>query len=239
MSDPTLSVRDVTVSFGAFRALDQVSFDLHRGERIGIIGPNGCGKTTLINTISGQIRNRKGTIRFAGQDVTALEPHRRTRLGIARSFQIPRPFHQMSVVENVSIPLQFVAGADAVAARRQALEYLSILRLADKADEDCHGLTQVDLRKLELARSMASSPRLLLVDEAMAGLSSTEVDEILGILRELGQRDVTVVMVEHIMHAINTFSSRVLCFVAGRLVADGTPAEVMADAEVRRAYLGH
>lgn len=239
MTGNTLSVRDVTVTFGAFRALEQVSLDLRGGEKIGIIGPNGCGKTTLINTISGQIRGHRGSISFDGADITALEPHLRTRLGIARSFQIPRPFRQMTVVENVCIPLQFVSGASAAAAREQASEYLAMLGLGAKAEEDCHALTQVDLRKLELARAMACDPRLLLVDEAMAGLSSAEVDEILRILEALAAKGVTVVMVEHIMHAINAFSSRILCFVAGRLVADGTPAEVMANPEVRRAYLGH
>lgn len=238
MTNAALTIRGISAYFGAFAALSDVSFDIAQGEKVGIIGPNGCGKTTLINCISGLVSVRGGEIAFNGRDLTQLEPHERTRLGVARSFQIPRPFRRMSVVENIYVPLQYVGGHHDGDPRAKALEYLDLLRLSDKADEHCSALTQVDLRKLELARALACDPKLLLVDEAMAGLSSAEVDEILNLLEHLAARQITIVMVEHIMHAITSFSSRILCFVAGKLVADGIPGEVIAHPEVRRAYLG-
>lgn len=240
MSAELLRVTDVSKSFGGFVALDRVSMRVRTGERLGLIGPNGSGKTTLINCISGALYNDTGEIHFEGRDVTRLPPYLRARAGIARSFQIPRPFRSMTVLENLQVPLEYAARHRARGRRAtdEALEMLEIVGLRERAHEDSAGLTQVDMRKLELARAMAAKPRLLISDEAMAGLSSTEVDEVLGILRRLNDTGITVIMIEHIMYAVMRFSERVICLDAGQIICEGAPASIVQDAGVQRAYLG-
>ncbi len=241
MSDTLLRVAGVSKRFGGFAALSEVSVDIRRGERFGLIGPNGSGKTTLINCISGALRSDAGTIRFEGRDISGLPAYQRTRLGIARSFQIPRPFSSMSVLENLIVPLDYVVhrrSSRAADTQGEAMEILRRMGLAEKAGMPSNRLTQVELRKLELARAMAARPRLLISDEAMAGLSSSEVDEILAILRELNDSGITIIMIEHIMRAVMRFSQRVMCLDVGRIVCAGTPADVMANPDVQRAYLG-
>ena len=241
MSAPLLEVRGLGKRFGGFSALSDVSLRAGRGERLGIIGPNGSGKTTLINCISGSLRNDTGSIAFDGKEVTRLPAHRRTRLGIARSFQIPRPFASMSLAENVAVPLEYVTHRGSLHladVRGEALGILGEMGLAAKADALAGTLSQVELRKLELARALASRPSLLILDEVMAGLSALEVDEMLAIVLRVNERGVTVIMIEHIMRAIMRFSERVVCLDAGQILAEGSPAEVAADASVRRVYLG-
>jgi branched-chain amino acid transport system ATP-binding protein len=246
MSPALLDVKSVSKRFGGFAALSEVSLGVRAGERLGIIGPNGSGKTTLINCICGALRSHRGTIAFDGRDITRLAPYQRTRLGIARSFQIPRPFFSMSLAENVAVPLEYVAHTDlahrgplaAADIRSEALVILDQMGLHAGADTRAAALTQVGLRKLELARAMAARPRLLILDEVMAGLSSTEVDEVLQLLFKLSDRGVTIVMIEHIMRAIMRFSERVVCLDAGRVMAEGVPAAIAADPMVRRVYLG-
>jgi branched-chain amino acid transport system ATP-binding protein len=241
MSGTLLHVAQVSKTFGGFSALSDVSIEIAQGERFGLIGPNGSGKTTLINCISGSLRNDGGTIVFDGNDISGLPAFQRTRLGIARSFQIPRPFSSMSVLENLIVPLEYVVhrrsllGADT---RAEAMQILHTMGLADKADTPSNRLTQVELRKLELARAMAARPRLLISDEAMAGLSSTEVEEVLAILRKLNDAGITVIMIEHIMRAVMSFSQRVICLDAGRIICEGTPESIVKDPEVQKAYLG-
>ena len=241
MTSPLLAVHSISQRFGGFAALSDVSLTVRPAERLGIIGPNGSGKTTLINCISGSLRSHAGSIDFNGIDVTRLPPYRRARLGMARSFQIPRPFPSMTLAENVAVPLEYVTHRGSLHTadvRGQALAILEQIGLADKADTSAAALVQVDLRKLELARAMAAGPSLLLLDEVMAGLSSVEVDEVLGIVLGLNRQGVTIIMIEHIMRAIMRFSERVVCLDAGRVVADGTPAQVANDHNVRRIYLG-
>jgi len=246
MTAALLDVQSVSKRFGGFAALTEVSLAVRPGERLGIIGPNGSGKTTLINCICGALRGHRGTIVFEGHDITGLAPYQRTRLGIARSFQIPRPFSSMSLVDNVAVPLEYVAhrylahrGPVAAAdIRAEALAILDQMGLQGGADAPAATLTQVGLRKLELARAMAARPRLLILDEVMAGLSSAEVDEVLTLLFTLSGRGVTIVMIEHIMRAIMRFSERVVCLDAGRVMAEGPPAAIAADPMVRRIYLG-
>ena len=227
-------------SFGGFVALDGISLELRAGERLGLIGPNGSGKTTLINCISGALYNDTGSVHFGGQDITRLPPYRRARAGIARSFQIPKPFRSLSVLENLQVPLEYAAQGRAGTrpAADEALELLESMGLRARAHESSAGLTQVDMRKLELARAMAARPRLLISDEAMAGLSGAEVSEVLEILFKLNAGGITVIMIEHIMQAVMKFSQRVVCLDAGRIICEGTPAAVVANAEVQRAYLG-
>jgi branched-chain amino acid transport system ATP-binding protein len=239
---PLLQVGAVTKSFGGFVALDNVSVDIRKGERFGLIGPNGSGKTTLINCISGALRPQAGTVLFCGEDITRLPAHMRARRGIARSFQIPRPFRSMTVVDNLIVALDFAAARDAFASALERLEAaMSILArtgLASKAGAATGTLNQVELRKLELARAMAARPKLLISDEAMAGLSGAEVDEVLDLLMSLGGEDITIIMIEHIMQAVMRFSERVMCLDAGKIIAIGAPAEVMANLRVQEAYLG-
>ena len=240
MSGELLRVDGLTKRFGGFVALDDVSLTVRAGERLGLIGPNGSGKTTLINCISGALYNDEGTIHFDGRDVTRLPPFRRARAGIARSFQIPKPFRSMTVLENLQVPLEYAAhgragGRDAIG---EALEVLDVIGLRERAHEDSASLTQVDMRKLELARAMAAKPRLLISDEAMAGLSSNEVDEVLVILRRLNDTGITVIMIEHIMQAVMRFSERVICLDAGQIICEGAPAAIVQDVGVQRAYLG-
>jgi len=240
MSAELLQVAGLSKRFGGFVALDKVSLTVRAGERLGLIGPNGSGKTTLINCISGALYNDEGTIRFEDRDVTRMPSYLRARAGIARSFQIPKPFRSLTVLENLQVPLEYAAhgrsgGRDAA---HEALEVLELIGLRARAHDDSAGLTQVDMRKLELARAVAARPRLLISDEAMAGLSSTEVDEVLGILRRLNDTGITVIMIEHIMHAVMRFSERVICLDAGQIICEGTPASIVQDAGVQRAYLG-
>jgi branched-chain amino acid transport system ATP-binding protein len=239
---PLLRIDAVTKRFGGFVALDDVSVDIRPGERFGLIGPNGSGKTTLINCISGAMRAEVGTVVFRGEDITQLPAHIRTRRGIARSFQIPRPFKSMTVAENLMVALDFAAiGDDFVVAAQRRDTVMSILTqtgLAAKADLSTTGLSQVELRKMELARAMATHPKLLISDEAMAGLSSSEVDEVLDLLIKLAGQGITIIMIEHIMQAVMRFSERVMCLDAGKIIAIGAPAEVMANQRVQEAYLG-
>ena len=236
-----LAVRDVSKHFGGFTALAGVSLEIGRGERFGLIGPNGSGKTTLINCVAGSLRNEAGSIVFDEKNVTALPAYRRTRLGIARSFQIPRPFTSMSVLENLIVPLEYVQHRGTLHTadtRSEALEILRMMGLADKAETPSNQLTQIELRKLELARAMAARPRLLISDESMAGLSGNEVEEVLAILRTLNESGITIIMIEHIMQAVMRFSQRVVCLVAGQIICEGTPEQIVQNPEVQRAYLG-
>ena len=236
--DVLLDARTVTKRFGGFTALDAVSLDVKAGERFGMIGPNGSGKTTMINCISGTLANDGGEIHFKGAKLDGRKPHERTRLGIARSFQIPKPFRSMTVLENLAIPLEYATEIAPAEIRDRGMSILETIGLADRAGENSGKLTQIDMRKLELARAMATQPALLISDEAMAGLSSTEVDDILQILFELNEGGITIIMIEHIMRAVMRFSQRIVVLDAGRKIAEGVPDDIVNDPEVERAYLG-
>ncbi len=240
MAGPLLEVEGLTKRFGGFRALSKVSLQVREGERFGLIGPNGSGKTTLINCVSGALRNDGGRIVFGGADITALPTYQRTRRGIARSFQIPKPFTSMTVLENLCIPLEYAAharahGADVAA---EAMEIVRLIGLEAKAHVAPSGLTQIEMRKLELARAMAAKPKLLISDEAMAGLSAGEVDDILAILFQLSEQGITIIMIEHIMRAVMRFSERIIVLDAGEKIAEGTPGEILNNKAVEKAYLG-
>ena len=235
-----LRVDGLSKTFGGFVALENISIEIRKGERFGLIGPNGSGKTTLVNCISGALRPNKGAVVFAGEDITQLPPNMRARRGIARSFQIPRPFKSMTVAENLMVALDFAAGHPGSLRERQeaAISILARMGLAKKARAPTSTLSQVELRKMELARAMAMGPKLLISDEAMAGLSTSEVDEVLDLLLSLGGEDIAIIMIEHIMQAVMRFSERVMCLDAGRIIAIGAPSEVMANPRVQEAYLG-
>ncbi len=236
MSEPILVAEAVEKQFGTLRALGPITATLHAGERLGIIGPNGSGKTTLINCLTGTLTPNAGRIRFLGRDITGLSPSARARLGLARSFQIPKPFSGMTVLENLLVPLDHVRHVEAP--RDTAMDILASVGLAGRAEDDAGRLTQLELRKLELARALAAAPKVLIADEAMAGLSDREIDDVLAILERLNEAGVAVIMIEHIMHAVMRFSHRVICLESGQLIADGSPEAVSSDPLVQKVYFG-
>ena len=238
-----LHIDNLGKRFGGFVALENISLSVAAGERLGLIGPNGSGKSTLVNCICGTLRNEQGAVHFDGRKLDGLEAHQRTHLGVARSFQLPRPFVSMNLFDNIRIPLLYTVAArgrlhtvDEVEQRCMGL--LREVGLEAKARHRPRDLTQVEMRKLELARAMASEPKLLIADEAMAGLTHSEVEDILTLLVRLNDQGVTVILIEHIMRAVMSFSRRLVVLVSGRKIADGTPDAVVRDPEVERAYLG-
>jgi branched-chain amino acid transport system ATP-binding protein len=241
---PLLAARGLGKRFGGFVALDGIDLDVRAGERLGLIGPNGSGKSTLVSCLCGTLRHDGGTVDFAGRRLDRLPAYRRTRLGLARSFQLPKPFRSLSLVDNLRVPLVYTVdaragqrlSAGAGAERCEAL--LADVGLADKAKRLPGDLTQVEMRKLELARAVASQPRLLFADEAMAGLSPSEVEEILAVLFRLNEGGIAIVLIEHIMRAVMSFSTRLVVLVAGQKIADGPASEAIRSPEVERAYLG-
>jgi branched-chain amino acid transport system ATP-binding protein len=242
--EPLLKIAKLGKRFGGFVALEGIDLEVKPGERLGLIGPNGSGKSTLVNCMSGTLRNESGSVTFDGRVVDGLPAHQRTRLGLSRSFQLPKPFHTLSVAENLRVPLLFTInarpGAHLGEAEIQARcgDLLRMVGLSDKANRWPRDLTQIEMRKLELARAMAAGPKLLIADEAMAGLSNSEVDDILALLVKLVEQGVTIIMIEHIMRAVMSFSERLVVLVAGHKIADGVPQEVIRNPEVERAYLG-
>ena len=239
-----LQVSGLSKRFGGFVALDGIDLDVRQGERLGLIGPNGSGKSTLVNCICGTLHNETGSVRFQGQPLDGLTAHQRTRLGLARSFQLPRPFVSLSLAENVRIPILYSVNARAsghlqgAAIDERCLEVLSHVGLAGKAHQMPRDLTQIEMRKLELARAMAADPKLLIADEAMAGLSHSEIDDILALLVRLSERGITIILIEHIMRAVMSFSQRLVVLVSGKKIADGDPQDVVRNPEVEKAYLG-
>jgi branched-chain amino acid transport system ATP-binding protein len=236
MNTPLLRTDGLGKRFGRFVALQGIDLEVRAGERLGLIGPNGSGKSTFVNCLAGDMPGHDGRVVFDGTVMGRLKPHRRTRLGMARTFQLPRPFASMTVRENIRVPLLFAGHADI---EERVSACLEMVEMGDKARALPGALTQVDLRKLELARAIAAGPRLLIADEAMAGLSHGEVDQILAVLFRLNAAGMAVIMIEHIMRAVTAFSERLVVFVAGSKIADGEPRDVLASEAVERAYLGH
>jgi branched-chain amino acid transport system ATP-binding protein len=234
-----LSSQGLVKRFGGFVALHGIDFGLMDRERVGLIGPNGSGKSTFVNCLTGALRAEEGRVTFSGADITAMPAWRRAHAGLARSFQIPRPFRGLTVRQNIGVPLSFIAGlSDQSEIDARADDVLAEVGLKAKASQSPKSLSQVELRKLELGRAMAARPRVLIADESMAGLSDSEVDEILEVLMRLNDSGIAIILIEHIMRAVVRFSQRLVVFVAGSKIADGEPREVMRHPEVVRAYLG-
>ena len=239
-----LDIRGLQKRFGGFVVLEGIDFHVAPGERVGLIGPNGSGKSTLVNCMSGVLPIDAGTIEFDGRVLDGMPPHKRAYLGLARSFQIPRPFARMSVLENVRVPMMFAAEfrlgrklsvGEIDAGAREALHQVG---LSARVDAMAGSLTQIDLRKLELARAIATRPRLLIADESMAGLAASETDEILELLMRLNATGIAVIMIEHIMRAVSSFAQRLVVLGGGSKIADGPTAAVLSDPQVERIYLG-
>jgi branched-chain amino acid transport system ATP-binding protein len=238
-----LEIERLGKRFGGFVALDEISLSVAIGERVGLIGPNGSGKSTLVNCICGTLRNEAGSVRFDGHRLDGSTAHQRTRRGLARTFQLPRPFTSLNLLDNMRVPLLYTVtarggGHTVPEIEARCVELLREVGLEDKARRLPRELTQVEMRKLELARAMAAEPKLLIADEAMAGLTHSEVEDIVGLLKRLNEQGVTIILIEHIMSAVMSFSQRLIVLVSGRKIADGRPDQVMRDPEVERAYLG-
>jgi branched-chain amino acid transport system ATP-binding protein len=240
---PILQITGLSKRFGGFVALADIELEVGQGQRLGLIGPNGSGKSTLVNCLCGTLRNESGSVRFEGKLLDGKPAHQRTRLGLARTFQLPRPFGTLTLAENLRIPILYAVhtrpGGGGPGIDQRCMDLLEMVGLAEKSDRLPKDLTQIEMRKLELARAMAAEPRLLIADEAMAGLSHGEVDDILALLVRLNEEQgITIILIEHIMRAVLSFSQRLVVLVAGRKIADGDPRDVVRQDDVVAAYLG-
>lgn len=236
-SDILLETRGVTQRFGGLVANSDVSISIKRGEILGLIGPNGAGKSTLFAAISGARVPTSGAILFEGVDITQMPAAERCRLGIARTFQVPRSFDSMSVAENVMIGA-FVRHANATRARAAALEVLDYVGLDGRADATAGQLTPPEKRRLEVARAIATEPKLLLLDEVLTGLTPSEARLGMDLVRKVRARGITVVMVEHVMEIVMQLVDRAIVLNLGKLLAEGSPAEIVRNEDVITAYLG-
>jgi branched-chain amino acid transport system ATP-binding protein len=239
MSSPLLQVQGLTKRFGGVAAVNQVSFELAPGRIVGLIGPNGAGKTTLVNLITGVHRADSGSLRFEGQDVTRQRPFEAACRGLSRTFQIVQPFPRMSVLDNVTAGALFAGGAaNPAQARRDALAQLRFVGLEAQAEQPAAALTLPSRKRLELAKSLAMRPRLLLLDEVNAGLNSAEIGAAIELIRAIAAQGITVLLIEHLMKVVFSLCDELLVLHHGELIAQGAPQAVAADPRVIEAYLG-
>ena len=234
-----LEVRGVSKRFGGLLAVADVSFTLYEGEILGLIGPNGAGKTTLFNVVNGVYKSDGGSIAFCGKDITGRSPDQVVHLGLARTHQIVRPLQGMSVLENVIVGACFGREYQSMHdARATALEVLERVGLASRTNSPARALTLASKKRLEVARALAAKPKLLLLDEVLAGLNPTEIAQMIELVRSIRDSGVSVFMIEHVMQAIMNLSDRIVVLNLGRKIAEAPPAEVMQNADVVEAYLG-
>jgi branched-chain amino acid transport system ATP-binding protein len=234
-----LQLETVTKRFGGLTAVHRVSLELREGEILGLIGPNGAGKTTLFNVINGIHKPEEGRVLFRGKDITGLRPYQVARLGIARTHQIVQPLNELSVRQNAMVGACFGREHHNLArAADVADEALSFVGLAGRAEQLAGSLNVAQKKRLEMARALASSPHLLLLDEVLAGLNPSEIASMVQTVRAVRERGITIMMIEHVMHAVMNASERVLVLDYGEMIAEGTPEEVSANPRVIEAYLG-
>ena len=235
---PLLALHDVSKSYGAVKVTDGITLSVETGLTLGILGPNGAGKTTLFNLISGDVRVDAGRVEYAGRDVTALPPHQRCRGGIGRSYQVPQPFGAMTVFENLVTAACFGGGQPEREAWQTAVEVLDKTGLKLHANKAAGALTLLDRKRLELARALATKPRLLLLDEIAGGLTEHEAAVLVDELRRIKAEGMTMIWIEHVVHALLALADRLFVINVGQKLAEGEPHSVMNDAEVRRVYMG-
>jgi branched-chain amino acid transport system ATP-binding protein len=235
---PILELDHVTKSFGALTVADAVTFGVEDGEALGIIGPNGAGKSTLFNLVTGNLALDSGAIHFSGRDVTRTPPMRRCADGIGRTFQIPQPFGKLTVFENLLVGATFGSGVSEAEAADRCAAILVDTGLAARANAPAGRLTLLERKRLELARALATDPKLLLLDEIAGGLTEGECQELVETIRRVHRRGVTIVWIEHVLHALNSVVSRLVVLDFGKVIGIGQPEAIMADAKVREIYLG-
>ncbi|MDR6423796.1 branched-chain amino acid transport system ATP-binding protein [Paraburkholderia phenoliruptrix] len=233
-----LQLDGVSKRYGALTVTDDISFRIEAGETYGILGPNGAGKTTLFNLISGDVHPDRGTVRFAGREISDLPPYRRCVAGIGRSYQVPRPFGGMTVFENLLVGASFGARVAESEAYSICVDVLERTGLKHKANTLAGGLTLLDRKRLELARALATRPSLLLLDEIAGGLTEPEARVLVDEIKQIKASGITILWIEHVMHALMAVADRLLVINFGRKLAEGLPAQVMEDPEVKRVYLG-
>ena len=233
-----LSVRGVKKSFGGLLAVNDVSFELPAGQIMGLMGPNGAGKTTLVNVMCGFYKPDTGKVAFQGRDITGFPAHKVCRLGMARTFQIPQPFWEMTALQNVAVAAMYARGLGKAEAEEKAPEVLRFTELLDKADVLAKDLSTITLKRLEVARALATGPTLILVDEAAAGLDESELPQMLDLLESIRQTGVTIILIEHVMKVMREAVDMILAMNEGATIAYGTPDEVMNDYKVIECYLG-
>ena len=232
-----LEIKNLVKDFGGLRAVDTLSLSIAKGEILGMIGPNGAGKSTAFNCIAGVYAPTKGDVYFTGKKINGVKPWNLCKNGLARTFQIVKPFRSKSVLYNVMVG-SFVTTDKTAVAEEKALDVLKILSFEDKKDERAGNLTIAELKRLEIARALATEPKLLLFDEVMAGLRPAEVDEMVQIIKNLRDQGITIFVIEHIMRAIMALSDRIVVIHFGKKIAEGSPQEVASDENVIKAYLG-
>jgi branched-chain amino acid transport system ATP-binding protein len=238
LKTPVLSVDGVHKYFGGLAAVVDLSFDVRAGEVIGLMGPNGAGKTTLLNVIAGEYKPDSGTIKFKGNDITGLPPHKMCHLGIARTYQIPQPFVKLTVLQNIVVGAIFGRGLSKSAAEHEAAKILTIVGLSEKKDMHADDLEEISLKRLELARVLATKPTLLMIDELAAGLNETEIPQVLDLLKEVNEMGITIILIEHVMKVMTKAVDRIIVMDEGMKIAEGKPTEVMKNKKVIGAYFG-
>lgn len=238
MQGPIISVDRLCKYFGGLVAIGDLSFEVHAGEALGLMGPNGAGKTTLINVISGEFKPDSGAIRFKGKNIAGLPPHEICNLGIGRTYQIPLPFTRLTTLQNIAVAAMYGGRLSKSEAEQEAVRIIGLVRLADKKEKRAGDLEEISLKRLELARVLATKPKLLLIDELAGGLTEKEIPALLDLLKEIRGMGMTMILIEHVMKVMMNAVDRIIVMDGGMKIAEGKPEEVIEDRKVIEAYFG-